>query len=1548
MIAALPGPVLSVTPELIRELDGREAVYRLWTLFTKCKGSLENGRRLENISWRLWYRDILGSSPSWQHQRDHPSLATSEKPDLLTEKPYHPPTPIETAVVSAPANADVSDLQLSSSAGPAQDPLATSLTKNHETDCVRKTLRPLPVGRIICDMLPSPLSPPLLPVGSPSFASISITASTGFTVISRSPRSEPFAQSQINNPRLSPSGVPLLPLLPLLPLSEQFVTVEPQFTSPSQLPTPGVEEDESTPFGSATLRLQQQPTLRAPIPILSTSSITPPPSTDNGHIAPVTALLRLEDDPLASASSTSELPHTPGVTPVVPVVATPPRLVVVNPTPGPTPHPTPPATPLSFLSSSDPGKPRTHGQFLAPPSISRRAPSNPIPAPVFDRIVPTDVVDESAFNKTSRAQPGGEDDQPPIVVDESALSTLRSRSAIHDITSGITAQTASRTQPPLSSQADKSNNNGPSSSASSSISRSSRLTSPPTTQDPAWVEPRPSEDVEREEAEDTTTTSTATSQPSHHNPHRLSLSSASTTSTTGTNTSDTSSSQISLGATSVNTDSSDSNDILKVTDGREQLNLKQLASQGPRLPHSGTAMMMMMMGPPASLSSSSKSEEHTLVASPSPISPTITAAQQQAVLSTSVNSVKSSKSAKSVVSNPGRTTRNGKLGGAPGLIRRASSGAAAVAGSGMGRSRRAVVGGAGGGGNRRGASSDTSRSRSRETGKGVAAAAGALAAAMGMAMTTGGGVVATATATTSSGGNRKKVGGGAVGKGARAAALKRTSSKAAALTRTLSHEDVMEVTEDDDDGEEVEVDEDEELGTGKQAPPSATTTVAAAAAAAVADHQRKAAEPPHTKAKFKFGSVSDDGSAAAAKSMGSGTEISSRAPGSVLVANHMVDPNSTVRQGAVNQIDRKGKGREVDPQQVQQQLEELESRKVVVDKQRQRKEAEAVARARARESLGAPLLPQQGKRTILLTSESDYTDTDEESWESEDVSEEKDTKAESSKAPTAQPSTRQASHPEVRQTVQPTQQHPPAPQQRPALHRTQSNASAHHRHTRREMQHIQQRREAQLRVQKAALQLQKEEEERQRQKEMFAKRPTASFQNLANARTQSFGLLTQLMNPDPSIFPPNHPYRRGHSSGEIQRLGGLTMTSGPPAPHPAQQPPVEQIQRRQEAPPQQPLPREQQQLAQHPPPQQQQRQPQAPPPVGQGREPGPPQQQPQQQRQPRAPPPTRLAQEPGAPPPQQQKPTQRPGQDSAVPPSPVRSERRQPPTTNPVAALALRGMRGLGLPFSKTGTAGPVASQVVVASVKPKAGVAPPGHARTVSGSGGQRQKGPLPGQEMDTDSEDEAEESNNGVQLSQSVAQHRLQVFAARRGIVQATNPLPPQQETDEVPNWAREQQQQQAQAGPSHQQQQPQQPPGPIPMMHPYNLPINAMPLTPRTTRLQMLRNEMPESLRRQLLWERQQAGVPIRRTTSTGGGGGGAGRGNVLGGLKPLTTTPSMVQLRPKGSTNQDQLKGSGDRERRASGGKEAEDDMAEKRRKAMARNRSWADTYHTSGW
>jgi hypothetical protein len=45
------------------------------------------------------------------------------------------------------------------------------------------------------------------------------------------------------------------------------------------------------------------------------------------------------------------------------------------------------------------------------------------------------------------------------------------------------------------------------------------------------------------------------------------------------------------------------------------------------------------------------------------------------------------------------------------------------------------------------------------------------------------------------------------------------------------------------------------------------------------------------------------------------------------------------------------------------------------------------------------------------------------------------------------------------------------------------------------------------------------------------------------ARTQSAGLLTQLLNPNPENFPVGHPYRRGNSSSEIRGIGGRASAS---------------------------------------------------------------------------------------------------------------------------------------------------------------------------------------------------------------------------------------------------------------------------------------------------------------------------------------------------------------------------------------------------------------------
>ncbi|KAI8815341.1 hypothetical protein BJ742DRAFT_783273 [Cladochytrium replicatum] len=41
----------------MKSIDDQD-ISAMWTMFAKCKDGLENGRRLENMSWRLWYRSV--------------------------------------------------------------------------------------------------------------------------------------------------------------------------------------------------------------------------------------------------------------------------------------------------------------------------------------------------------------------------------------------------------------------------------------------------------------------------------------------------------------------------------------------------------------------------------------------------------------------------------------------------------------------------------------------------------------------------------------------------------------------------------------------------------------------------------------------------------------------------------------------------------------------------------------------------------------------------------------------------------------------------------------------------------------------------------------------------------------------------------------------------------------------------------------------------------------------------------------------------------------------------------------------------------------------------------------------------------------------------------------------------------------------------------------------------------------------------------------------------------------------------------------------------
>ncbi|KAI8906316.1 hypothetical protein EDD86DRAFT_210370 [Gorgonomyces haynaldii] len=56
-MAPLSEKVLSLQVENLSKLANPEQdISAIWNVFTKCKDNLENGHRLENLSWRLWYR----------------------------------------------------------------------------------------------------------------------------------------------------------------------------------------------------------------------------------------------------------------------------------------------------------------------------------------------------------------------------------------------------------------------------------------------------------------------------------------------------------------------------------------------------------------------------------------------------------------------------------------------------------------------------------------------------------------------------------------------------------------------------------------------------------------------------------------------------------------------------------------------------------------------------------------------------------------------------------------------------------------------------------------------------------------------------------------------------------------------------------------------------------------------------------------------------------------------------------------------------------------------------------------------------------------------------------------------------------------------------------------------------------------------------------------------------------------------------------------------------------------------------------------------------
>ncbi|KAJ9120380.1 hypothetical protein QFC24_005337 [Naganishia onofrii] len=76
---------LSTSNPALLDIKGPESLSSLWGVLTRCKKSIKDGERLENISWRLWYQACVNASISYGHAQSaldtHPLTPSSSRSD---------------------------------------------------------------------------------------------------------------------------------------------------------------------------------------------------------------------------------------------------------------------------------------------------------------------------------------------------------------------------------------------------------------------------------------------------------------------------------------------------------------------------------------------------------------------------------------------------------------------------------------------------------------------------------------------------------------------------------------------------------------------------------------------------------------------------------------------------------------------------------------------------------------------------------------------------------------------------------------------------------------------------------------------------------------------------------------------------------------------------------------------------------------------------------------------------------------------------------------------------------------------------------------------------------------------------------------------------------------------------------------------------------------------------------------------------------------------------------------------------------------------------
>ncbi|RAK97767.1 uncharacterized protein BO80DRAFT_185972 [Aspergillus ibericus CBS 121593] len=84
MASRFSHPVLTVDTAKIHKVDtaNAQSLHGMWMVFSKCADYMEEGRRLENLSWRLWTRETFCVEPETSNDASALPLLRSEAGDL--------------------------------------------------------------------------------------------------------------------------------------------------------------------------------------------------------------------------------------------------------------------------------------------------------------------------------------------------------------------------------------------------------------------------------------------------------------------------------------------------------------------------------------------------------------------------------------------------------------------------------------------------------------------------------------------------------------------------------------------------------------------------------------------------------------------------------------------------------------------------------------------------------------------------------------------------------------------------------------------------------------------------------------------------------------------------------------------------------------------------------------------------------------------------------------------------------------------------------------------------------------------------------------------------------------------------------------------------------------------------------------------------------------------------------------------------------------------------------------------------------------------------